>query len=442
MSHRDEVIALFSGAGGLSLGFCQAGLKPVIAVDIDADACQTYQTNLDIEAFHGDLSKENTQFNQILARVREPLAIIGGPPCQGFSSAGLKDRKDDRNRLIFYYLSIVEKTRPQWFLFENVEGLLTSNGGQSVTDLVRELVNIGYRVRLEKINLAAYGLPQGRKRVMIVGNRIGIDFAFPVKTHSYNAGKHKSYSSLPWAPTVDDALSGLGQTTSNQEGMSTYAAKTPIHDYDALMRRGNPSEAVSLHFSSVSAAWRKVFSMLQPGQTMKDLPEEYWHHSYKKRAFRRVMDGTPTERRGGAPSGIKRLFGDLNALTITSAAPREFIHPHEDRPLTLREAARLQSFPDHYRFAGSVLSIARQIGNAFPPLFAEIFANHLIMLEGAAGSDTRTVPEYLDGSLIGYHLTDAEGMSPALARTDTLLASIMYHQSTMPLEHLFVQESL
>ena len=436
MTREDTVISLFSGAGGMSLGFSQAGLKPVIAADLDLDACHTYQNNLGIEPFNIDLSENDTKFPRVVAEFDKPFAVIGGPPCQGFSSAGQKNGGDKRNELIFQYLWLVERIRPRWFLFENVEGLLTSNNGQSVTDLVREFIKLGYRVCLEKINFASFGLPQGRKRVLLMGNRIGIDFAFPPPTHSFNAGKHKSRSFLPQSPTLDEALAGLGCTVKRLSEISRYATGEPVSSYDALMRQGNASGGVYLHCSSISESFVETFKKLRPGETMKNLSTEYWHSSYKKRAFRRVMDGTPTEKRGGAPSGIKRLFGNLNALTITSAATREFIHPYENRPLTLREAARLQSFPDQYSFTGTSTSIARQIGNAFPPLAARVLAEHLLMLDGSQGADQRNGHFESDGALIGYHLTDAPGMSPALTRTDTLLTALMatYDQSALPFE--------
>jgi DNA (cytosine-5)-methyltransferase 1 len=195
----DSVIALFCGAGGMSLGFAQAGLGPKIAADVDPDACSTYKSNIGTEAFNVDLSEPGDRFNTAIADYQNPLALIGGPPCQGFSSAGLKDKHDKRNRLIFNYFSIVESIRPRWFLFENVEGLLTANGGRSVSDLAREFIQIGYRIRLEKINFAAYGLPQARKRVVIVGNRLGMDFELPKALYSFNAGKHRCDGLLPRA---------------------------------------------------------------------------------------------------------------------------------------------------------------------------------------------------------------------------------------------------
>jgi DNA (cytosine-5)-methyltransferase 1 len=161
---------------------------------------------------------------------------------------------------------------------------------------------------------------------------------------------------------------------------------------------------------------------------MKDLPTEYWHASFKQRAFRRVMDGTPTEKRGGAPSGIKRLRGELQCLTITGAANREFIHPNEDRPLTIRECARVQSFPDWYEFHGNAQSVMQQIGNAVPPLAAAVFAKHIQTLDGLFGSGMQCSHTLNNSQLLGYKLTDSTGMSEALKKTESLLSKLMQNQ--------------
>ncbi len=284
------------------------------------------------------------------------------------------------------------------------------------------------------MNFASYGLPQARKRVLLIGNRIGLDFSLPPPTHSYNSGKHKNISYLPHSPTFDEALAGLGSVVNNNKDLSFYAKKTPINRYDALMRDGNTSEGVSLHNTSISENLKNLLSKMKPGDTMKNLPVEYWHNSYEKRAFRRVKDGTPTEKRGGSPSGLKRLSGNLNALTITSATPREFIHPHENRPLTLREAARLQSFPDNFQFFGNNSSIATQIGNAFPPLISKVFAEHLITLDNNCVKES-SLENSNKGALIGFHLTDASGMSPILVKTYRGLSSIMGIQSSFIIEN-------
>ena len=150
-----------------------------------------------------------------------------------------------------------------------------------------------------------------------------------------------------------------------------------------------------------------------------DLPAMLQHASFQRRAFRRVMDGTPSEKRGGAPSGLKRLISTEPSLTITSASTREFIHPVENRCLTIRECARLQTFPDDFEFYGSSAEQIKQIGNAVPPLLARIFAKHILDLLVASPQ-----PMNMQAKLLGFSLTKAGAMSPALQRTQVLLNSI------------------
>lgn len=421
----DKVVSVFSGAGGMSFGFSRAGLKPSVGIDLNRDACRTYEKNLGVSSHNLDLGAEDqSDVLRILEGFEKPLAVIGGPPCQGFSTAGDRKGNDPRNQLIFNYLALVERLQPRWFFFENVEGLLTSDNGRSVSELIRCFLKIGYSVRLEKVNFAAYGLPQSRKRVLIIGNRLGLDFHFPSETHSYVSGKHNYLSLFPSSPNLLEAIAGLPKPSRRNQRLAYES--DPVTDYDRWMRVGNNSREVSLHYSAPSEKDVERFHLLEQGQTMKDLPEELWHPSFRRRAFRRVADGTPTEKRGGAPSGIKRLRGEYSALTITSAANREFIHPCEDRPLTIREAARLQSFPDSFEFEGNGSSVMTQVGNAVPPLAAEFFARALLEWDGALGSGCK-VRSVSKPKLLGFRLTDASGMSPALAETDRLLRTLAPH---------------
>lgn len=421
----DDVLSFFSGAGGFSHGFALAGLKPLCGAEVDKHACATYEANIGSECRQLDLSTVTPAVFKDAVRGSQPFAVIGGPPCQGFSTAGMRDSADPRNRLIFNYLHIVDEVRPRWFIFENVEGLLTSGRGDALAELVRQFLKIGYSVRVQKVNLAAYGVPQTRKRVLIIGNCIGADFEFPEETHSFDSGKSKKRTQKPFAPTLMEAIRGLGKPTSSRRITAGYYDHSAGGAFDELMRAGNLSGAVTEHFSLVDAKDRDRFSMLKPGQTMKDLPPELWHDSYKRRAFRRVQDGTPTEKRGGAPSGIKRLHGHLQSLTITGAAFREFIHPEEDRPLTIRECARIQTFPDHYSFAGNAASVMQQIGNAVPPMAAAVFAKHLQELDGRHGSGKFVGTQTREPRLLGFQLTDSLGMSPALQRTESLLRELV-----------------
>lgn len=424
----DEVLSFFSGAGGFSYGFSQAGLKPAWGADMDHDACSSYEANVGNTCHKLDLAQANPAFFRAAIQGKEPFAVIGGPPCQGFSTAGARDGNDPRNQLIVNYFNIVQCLRPRWFIFENVEGLLTAGSGDAVCSLVREFIRTGYSVRLHKVNLAAYGVPQTRKRVFIIGNRMGIDFDFPQETCSFDSGKSRKHSGKPFAPSLSEAIAGLGLAARIRGDTVCYGASVPVNAFDGLMRAGNSAGTMTEHFHTTTGKDAERYALLKPGQTMKDLPQAFWHESFKRRAFRRVMDGTPTEKRGGAPSGIKRLHGSLQSLTITGAASREFIHPDAQRPLTIRECARLQTFPDRYAFAGNAASVMQQIGNAVPPMAAAVFARHLQMLDGRFGSGLQAPAQVKEPRLLGFLLTESSGMSQALQTTDSLLRSIQQWQ--------------
>jgi DNA (cytosine-5)-methyltransferase 1 len=419
-SNRLPVISLFSGGGGLALGFALAGLKPLVGIDIDPDACATYERNIGT-CWQEDLSRVDG--DALLPRLGlgrgEVFMLIGGPPCQGFSSAGGKNPNDPRNGLVWTYLALLDSIRPEWFLFENVEGLLTSNKGRSLYDLARELISLGYRIRIEKVNAAVYGVPQSRKRVLILGNRLGIHFTLPPPTHSFRSGRDHYSGPASVAPSVIDALGDLPAPTEERIVLTYH--RPPQNAFQHWIRAG--ADKVTLHWvSRPSDLDRKRFALLRPGGRMKDLPPELWHPSYRRRAFRRVMDGTPSEKRGGPPAGLRRLVANEPSKTITGASHREFVHPVQDRRLSLRECARLQSFPDWYQFVGDTSSIARQIGNAVPPFLAFVIATHILkvhLLTRPTGSGTGR------GALLGFTLTVAEQMSPALASTHAYLSSLL-----------------
>ena len=270
MGNDDVVVSLFAGAGGFSTGFSQAGLKPIFGAEINPDACQTYQQNVGSPCHQLDLSTVEPTHLEKLAGARKPFVVIGGPPCQGFSTAGPRNSADPRNKLIFNYLNIVERLWPRWFIFENVEGLLTSGGGKDIARLVREFVAMGYSVRLQKVNLASYGVPQTRKRVLIIGNRLGIDFHFPEELFSFDSGKAKKSSGKPLAPSLGEAIAGLGAAATTKGALIPYLSAEPVSAFDARMREGNVVGAVS-HHVRVEPAGRMQVELLKPGQTMKDL---------------------------------------------------------------------------------------------------------------------------------------------------------------------------
>lgn len=411
------VVSLFAGAGGLSTGFSTVGLRPQLAIELDRCAAQSYRDNLSSTCLELDLSRDETAHRiQHDFSGSDVFAVIGGPPCQGFSTAGSRVDNDPRNQLIFSYLSIIERLSPRWFVFENVEGLLTAASGRSVTELVRLFMQLGYSISLQKINCAGYGLPQTRKRVIIVGNRLGIPFELGPYTHINHHGKHKVSGTGRPVPGVLEALEGLGQATLTRDDSAEYDGP-PQHEYDIRMRDGNGS-AISLHYyPRISEADLLRIRHLKPGQSMRHIPSHLWPVTFRSRAYRKVSDGVPSERRGGAPHGLKRLEGEAPSLTITSLSTRELIHPDRNRPLTLRECARLQSFPDRYHFFGPEQSAARQIGNAVPPIIARFIADEIVRHDEHACRASF-------GSTLKFTLSDSAGRSPALAATEALLRSL------------------
>lgn len=379
------IIDLFCGAGGLSLGFQKVGFECLLAIDNDRAAVATYKQNLKDHITCEEVTENTT--------LEYADVIIGGPPCQGFSSAGMRNPEDKRNTLIRVFAKIIAQQKPKAFVFENVEGFLTADGGKRVFDLIKPLIQVGYRIHLRKINAANYGIPQHRKRVICIGG-LGWDPIFPQPTHmAFGApGTSNTLKNLPLCPTLADALAGLPEPQKTLPGIPSGHYLRLISDYDVQRIR-----------------------LLKQGQTMKDLPEELWHESYRRRAYRRVKDGTPTERRGGAPVGLKRLHPDQPSKSITSGAISEFVHPHENRFLTLRECARIQTFPDSFEFSGSLAQGILQIGNAVPPHLAEVIARSLY-------NALLFKKPYIDkGALLSFMPTTSSGMSPALESVCTLV---------------------
>jgi DNA (cytosine-5)-methyltransferase 1 len=381
-----SVADLFCGAGGLSLGFERAGWNVTYAADLSEAAVATYSRNFPMRAERVDLSSEEYE-------APKATVFVGGPPCQGFSSAGMRRSGDKRNNLVGSFARLVAVQRPEAFVFENVEGFLTAHDGEFVVDLLGPLLTAGYRIHIRKINAANFGVPQHRKRVIAVGG-LGWEPSFPKPTHTAFGAPGALLASeyLPLSPTVENAIAGLPAAAEEAPGQPQGHYCKALTGEDADRARA-----------------------LQPGQTMRDLPEAMHHRSYRRRAFRRVMDGTPTERRGGAPAGIRRLRANEPSKAITAGAKSEFLHPVEHRPLTLRECARLQTFPDDFIFLGRESEQWELLGNAVPPLLAYRIALDLFSdIEEAPTRGSR-------GALLSFVPTLSQGCSPALKAVSALV---------------------
>lgn len=403
-----NAVSLFSGSGGCSFGLKQAGFDIALAADNDPNACETYAANVGGRFWATDLT--TAQPEDIWERSRlKPAAIdliIGGPPCQGFSSAGAKNWEDPRNALVRNFVRLVTRLKPTWFVMENVEGLLTAGEGIFLVEAVTRFLTAGYWVRAKKVYMEEHGLPQRRKRVFLVGNLEHCEFQFP-DSDFHRPEQMSLFMEQPHFGVLD-AIADLPELAA-MEG--SFYKHQPQNRYQAKLRRMDNKPVRHHRVKPLNRLTQQRIGLLVQGSTMKDLPEDLQHLSFKRRALRRVMDGTPTEKRGGAPSGLKRLLADRPSLTVTSASPSEFVHPLEDRLLTLRECARLQSFPDSFEFSGGWNSVATQIGNAIPPLFARLLGVHI--RHQATWQPISTSR----GCWLGIEATKSMGTSPALART-------------------------
>ena len=380
------VVDLFCGCGGLTLGLVAAGFRSTLAIDRWSAALETFRQNIGDHVRQSDLTSS--------PRLPECDVIVGGPPCQGFSSAGLRDDGDTRNSLVRDFASIIAECKPKAFIFENVEGFLTAGNGEYLRDLLAPTIAAGYWIHLRKVNAANFGVPQHRKRVIAVGG-LGFDPGFPAFTHQAFGAPGAGLAKVGCEParTVGGTIFDLPKASTSVPGVPTDHWFRPLVGEDLTRAR-----------------------LLEPGQTMRDLPEALWHRSYRRRALRRVKDGTPTEKRGGPPAGVRRLRADEPSKAITGGSLHDFLHPSEDRPLTLRETARLQTFPDRFEFAGSRAERIQMVGNSVPPRLAESVGRFLL---GRLPERSKRPTER--GELITFVPTLSSGMSPSLEAASQLV---------------------
>lgn len=332
MEKQLKIIDCFCGAGGLSLGFEKVGFKVVYAFDSDEAAIETYKHNP--QYHHGPAFVRNV-YNVSKKSIEEDLGhelgdidvVIGGPPCQGFSVQRRGDDNDPRNNLVLEYIRMILDIKPQFFVMENVGGLLSPRGLPYYNKLVKTLEEAGYTIQKEKLTASDFGVPQGRKRVFIVGKRITDDvvlFSFPKPNGDLER-------------TVRDAIADLMDKNEND---------IPNHKSDKLSPK---------NLQRIKA--------ITEGQGRDSLPEELQLECHKKNTVHRHLDT------------YGRMAWDKPSPTITarfdSFSRGRFGHPVLDRTITLREGARLQTFPDDFEFLGSKVEVARQIGNAVPPVLAE-----------------------------------------------------------------------
>ncbi len=336
-------IDLFSGAGGLSCGLAQEGIRSLVAVEINKDFAETYMRNhKKCLVIAEDIG--NINFSEVLRNIHpEGIDLVcGGPPCQGFSTVGKKDEKDKRNSLFWQFLRVVEEINPRMVLFENVSGFKKLYKGIAFNTLVSELSTIGYKVKSEILDAANYGSPQHRKRTIVVGYKDGITFDFPVPTHSKNGNLFtKKYNIL------SDAISDLPPLDSNDESKTYLEPKTTLQKE----LRGKEKILTEHNSANYGEKMKLIMSLVPKNGSIKDVPKQLRPKSCFGNTYARLDNDLPS------PT-ITRNFGTPSSSRC--------IHPFQNRALSTREGARLQGFPDSYIFYGTKTSKNLQIGNAVP----------------------------------------------------------------------------
>jgi len=354
-----KVVSLFSGGGGLDLGFKKAGYDIIWAIDNNPNAVETYRVNLGDHIICEDITKIDP------SAIPTADVVIGGPPCQSFSLAGNRNVEDARGQLVWQYIKIIDKIKPQAFLFENVQGLLSAknSNGEKIFELLKKAFEeIGYTINAQLINAADFGVPQRRKRVLLVGLLNGKRFDFPKATHGDASSGLKKYVS------VEEAIGDLPKASSNENDRLHFEMQ-PFSSYQRLMR---DTDSVTEHFiPRMSDLDRFIISHVKPGGNYMDIPATV--------ASQRIQR---LQRDGGHTTCYGRMRPEDPSYTINTYFNRPNvgcnIHYSEDRLITVREALRLQSFPDSY----TIVSSSKQgrnliVGNAVPPLLAEVMANEL-----------------------------------------------------------------
>lgn len=359
LGQKPKAIDLFCGAGGLSLGLKTAGFKIVAAVDFNDNACLTYKKNHKrTSVISADITilKPDDLLNQINLSKNDITLIAGGPPCQGFSMANGKTRtkNNPKNRMVNHFVRFVREIRPPLFLMENVLGFKSINDGKVVKSLEKRFHELGYKIKVVTLNAAHYGVPQNRLRVFLIGNRNNKEFQVPLS-------KYNNIRNRKTLVTVKNALCGdLPRLTPPGDNMSNYI-NSPTSTYQSKIR-GKVNKLHNHIATRNNEVVHKRKSFVPIGGN--------WRNLSKKICNIKVQFSAT----------YKRLDPNKPSITVSNFRKSMLIHPYENRGLSVREAARLQSFPDSYIFYGGISSMQQQVGDSVPPLLAKAVGKQLLAL--------------------------------------------------------------
>lgn len=372
-------IDLFCGAGGLSEGFRQAGVDVRVGQDITPVFGRTFEATHQGARFVEGPIQDISASDLLEASGASPGEIdiiIGGPPCQGYSVYNHQRGMDDpRVGLFKQYLRIVREIKPRWLVMENVSGITSIAGGGIVREIQAGMRQLGYRVDMKLLKAEEHGVPQERRRVFFIATRgDACPILFPVPTHG---------PELRPFVTIWDAISDLPSLGNGESGENSPYACAPQTPYQALLR-GDRSRVTNHSAPRLAPVNVTRLQHIPPGGSWRDIPFDLLPAGMKKA---KRSDHT---KRYGRPAKDDLACTILTKCDIHWGA---YIHPAEDRALTVREAARLQSFPDFFTFCGSRTEQFVQVGNAVPPLLARAVAQALLAADAAGRGERPRLQE-------------------------------------------------
>ena len=367
MMKRLKVIDLFCGVGGLSYGFqANKSFEIVAANEILPSMATAYAINHpSVNVYTGDIKNFDSNWleSDLGEKADDIDIIVGGPPCQAYSTVGKRSSNDPRGKLFREYHRILTEFRPKLFLYENVKGLLSMQGGKLFKDIVSLFESLGYSVQYKLLNAADYGAPQIRERVIIVGSRLTSRFQYPIPTH-YDPSKPLDLFKRHLKPylTLGEAIGDLPLIKSGEESFK-YATE-PKNEFQKLMRMNAPKKIMDHNAANHGAKLIKIMESLPEGGSPADLPKNLRPTSGFKNTYCRLWWNRPS-------TTLTRNLGTPSSSRC--------IHPKTPRPLTTREGARIQCFPDDYKFYGSRSDKNLQIGNAVPTVLSVSLANMILV---------------------------------------------------------------
>ncbi len=338
-------VELFSGAGGMSLGAMQAGIETQLAVEVNCYAAATFASNIKNTTVVVDDIKNIKEFK---LKKKAPIILFGGPPCQGFSSSNQKNRtvENPRNWLFKEFMRCAKLVMPDWIVIENVKGLAEMQNGFFLKEIFKNLYKIGYTINFKVLNAEDYGVPQKRERVFIVASLHGIAFSFPPPMNDRPI-------------IVKDAISDLPELANGTMEYKMDYRSSPFSNYAKIMR-GRKKKSLNNYVTKNSDLVVKRYEHIPQGGNWQNIPQELMLN-YKDHT--RCHHGI-----------YRRLSENQPSVVIGNYRKNMLIHPTQNRGLSVREAARLQSFPDWFEFKGPLISQQQQVGDAVPPLLAkEVF---------------------------------------------------------------------